>query len=221
MYYISNTVNFLTCNSILPPLEKDTSTQFACITLKVDSTEDFHCFDDCLFSSEVPYITKSFYTKEHMDIHSPVFNDINLLQKDLLPIIFFYQRKSAHISVQNEFCRTHYSSSRSNNFWRHGAWCTNYWHCDSTMYITLRYTSITIHYNYYHVPKGCDYLLIPKLLFNPHGGDTGTFNIGDKCATLSLNGKSPLQIMYNSKSYLPVALACNATDSDSPTEVNL
>ena len=89
MYYISNTVNFLTCNSILPPLEKDTSTQFACITLKVDSTEDFRCFDDCLFSSEVPYITKSFYTKEHMDIHSPVFNDINLLQKDLLPIIFF------------------------------------------------------------------------------------------------------------------------------------
>ena len=46
--------------------------------------EDFCCFDDFLFSFEVPSISP----KAHMYIHSPEFYDTTLLQTDLLPIIF-------------------------------------------------------------------------------------------------------------------------------------
>ena len=45
--------------------------------------------------------------------------------------------------------------------------------------------------------------------------------MGDKCATLYLDGKLYLQITYNSKSYIPVALARNANALASQSEVNL
>ena len=84
MDYISNTVDFLTCNSSITPLNKDTSTPFAWLTPKAYAKEYFHWFGDCFFSSEVP----SIYPKKNMDIHSPAFDDLNLIKTDILPLIF-------------------------------------------------------------------------------------------------------------------------------------
>ena len=44
-YYLSNIVDFLPFNSILPPLEKDTNITFAWPTPKVYSMKYSHCFD--------------------------------------------------------------------------------------------------------------------------------------------------------------------------------
>ena len=65
-------------------------TPFAWLIPKVDSTEYFYFFDDCLFSYDVPSIPKYISTKAHMYIHSYSFDHITLLQKYLLPIIFDY-----------------------------------------------------------------------------------------------------------------------------------
>ena len=82
-------------------------------------------------------------------------------------------------------------------------------------------TTLTIHSNFYHDPNDHDRLLRPQLLFSTHVGSTGTFTIGDKCDTLSLDGKPYPQILYDPKSYLHVALARNANASSSKTEVNM
>ena len=85
----------------------------------------------------------------------------------------------------------------------------------------IRDTTLTIHNHCYHVPNAREHLLIPQQLLSTRGGDTGTFTIGDKCAMLSLDGKPYLRIQYDSESCLHVALAHNATESASPTKVNL
>ena len=82
-------------------------------------------------------------------------------------------------------------------------------------------TNITIHYHCYHAPNDRAHLLIPQKLFSACVGSTGTFNIGDKCYTLSLDGKQSVQNPYDSKSHLHFSLAGNATASASPTEVYL
>ena len=51
MYHLSNTVESLPCNYVIPPLKKDINTTFAWLNPKANSVEDFHCFDDCLFYS--------------------------------------------------------------------------------------------------------------------------------------------------------------------------
>ena len=84
MYHLSNPVDFLPCNFIVPPLEKYTSTPFVWLSPKTDSTEEFYFFDECFFYSELPSISPNV----HMSIHSPSVCDITLLQIDLLPIIF-------------------------------------------------------------------------------------------------------------------------------------
>ena len=53
--------------------------------------------------------------------------------------------------------------------------------------------------------------MIPQELLSNRVGATGTFTIGDKCDILSLDGKPYLQVQYDSKSYLLVFLARNAT----------
>ena len=65
------------------------------------------------------------------------------------------------------------------------------------------------------------FLMRPQRLFGTRGGATGTFTIDDKCDTLSLDGKPYLQIPYDSKSYIPVALARNSNASSSPIEFNM
>ena len=52
-----------------------------------------------------------------------------------------------------------------------------------------RDTTLTIHDPCYYVPNDRTCLLIPQQLLGSHGGATGTFTIGGKCATLSLDGK--------------------------------
>ena len=47
--------------------------------------EEFHCFDDCFFSFEATLISP----KAHMDIPPPAFDNITLIQINLLPIIFY------------------------------------------------------------------------------------------------------------------------------------
>ena len=85
---LSNKVHLLTCHSVLPHLDKDTSTPFSCLTPKVVSTEEYHFFDDCLFSFKVTSVPNSIYPKAYMAILSPEFDYINLLQTNLLTIIF-------------------------------------------------------------------------------------------------------------------------------------
>ena len=82
-------------------------------------------------------------------------------------------------------------------------------------------TNTTIQSHCYHIPNAHAHLLSPQQLFSTRGGATGTFTISDKCATLSLDGKPSLKIPYDSNSYLPVSLSRNATESYSPTEVNM
>ena len=82
-------------------------------------------------------------------------------------------------------------------------------------------TTITINNDSYHNPNAHACLLIPQQLLVARGGSTGNFTIGNKCATLYLDGKPYLQIPYNPRSYLPVSLAHNATASASTTEVKL
>ena len=84
MYYTSNTFYFLLCNSVPPTLEKNTSTPFVWLTPNSYSTEDSQLFDYFFFSSGVPSVSP----KEHMSIHSPVFDYLTLFKTYLLPIIF-------------------------------------------------------------------------------------------------------------------------------------
>ena len=81
-------------------------------------------------------------------------------------------------------------------------------------------TTLIIDTHCYHVPNNRACLLIPQRLFNASGGSTGTFNIGENYDTLSLDGKPSLGTPYDYKSYLPVYLTRNSTNSASPTEVN-
>ena len=82
-------------------------------------------------------------------------------------------------------------------------------------------TFLTIHTHFYHIPNDRDLLLRPQILFSGCGVAIGTFTISDKCGTLFLDGKPSLQILYDSRLYLPVSLARNFTASVSPNEVNL
>ena len=82
-------------------------------------------------------------------------------------------------------------------------------------------TNLTIHSHFYHFPNDHARLLIPQQFSSSHGEATGTFTIGDKFSVLSLDVKPYPQFVYDSRSYLHVYLACNATASYYPNEVNL
>ena len=84
-----------------------------------------------------------------------------------------------------------------------------------------RDTNLIIHDHCYHVPNAHTGLLIPQQLLSTRGGAIGTFTIGDKSAPPPLDGKLSIQIPYNSKSYIIVALDRNATPTASPTEFNI
>ena len=146
-----------------------------------------------------------------MDIHSSDFDDLNLLQIDILYIIF---DNGASISIslyKMDFVGpiTPLTEPRTLRDMGHGTPITGIWIVQWILH--TRETNLTIRSHFYHVPNDYDCLLRPQQLFSTRGGSTGTFAIGDKCAMLSLDGKLYLQITYDSKSYIYVALARNAT----------
>ena len=57
-------------------------------------------------------------------------------------------------------------------------------------------TTLTIHAHCCHPPNTFDLLMVPQRLSSARVGTTDTFTIGDKCSTLSLDGKLSLQIPY-------------------------
>ena len=168
-------------------------------------------FGDCFFSSEFPSIPKSIYPKAHIDIHSPAFGCPSLIQTDLLPIIFDTGASLSIYPYKIDFVVPITPLPEPITLV-----CMGYGTANAGIGIVkCRFhtggITMAIQSQCYHVPNSSAQLMGPRQFFSTCGGSTGTFTIGDMCATLSLDGKPSFQILYDFKSYLPVAFARNAT----------
>lgn len=68
---------------------------------------------------------------------------------------------------------------------------------------------ITIHSRCYYVPAAKARLISPQRLFNKSKGITGKFITKENCATLSFDNVGSLDINYDDRSHLPIAIAKN------------
>ena len=109
MDYLSNLVDFLPCFSVLPPLDKYTRTPSAWLNHTTDSTEDSNFYYYCVFASEVPYITKYISSRAYMDINSPNFDDITLIQTYICPLYLILVQVCISL-CKNGFCGTYFFS---------------------------------------------------------------------------------------------------------------
>ena len=142
-----------------------------------------------------------------MVIHSPDFYDINLFLTDLLPIIFDTVASLSIFPYKVYFVVPITPLPEPRTLGGIGN-VTPISDIGLVLFIFhTGSTSLTTHTHHYHVPNARACLLNSQQLFSARGGSTGAFTIGNKCSMLSLDGKPSLQIPYDSKSYLPVALS--------------
>ena len=133
-----------------------------------------------------------------MAIQSPTFDYPNLLQIDILPIIFD-AGASLYISLWKM------DSVGPINTLPEPRTVLGMGHVPPIYFVGIVQwgfhtgaTTLTIHAHCYHVPNARTLLLKPQQLFSFRGLSTGTFTIGENCSTLSFDGKLSPQIPYYS-----------------------
>ena len=68
---------------------------------------------------------------------------------------------------------------------------------------------ITLHSRCYYVPAAKAHLISPQCLFNEEKGITGQFVTKEKCSTLTFDNIGSIDIQYDERSHLPIAIAKN------------
>jgi hypothetical protein len=80
---------------------------------------------------------------------------------------------------------------------------------------------LTIHSKCYYVPDAKARLISPQRLFNSNQGVLGQYIVQENHSTLIFDGVGELQIDYDARSHLPIALAKNLTTTASQANLTI